>query len=97
MSDDKRVRELKLDIDKETARGRYANVAILAHTRAEFFLDFAVAYPGQSPSVSSRIITSPQHAKALLRSLEDNVRKYEARYGVIPEVSRGTGGSGGQN
>lgn len=82
------MKELKLEVDKETARGRYANVAIIAHTKDEFILDFALAYPGQSPLVGSRVITSPQHAKALLRSLEDNVNKYEARFGMIGEPPR---------
>jgi hypothetical protein len=82
------MKEIKLEVDKEVARGRYANVAIIAHTRDEFILDFALAYPGQTPSVGSRVITSPHHAKALLRSLEDNVRKYEARFGEIGEPPR---------
>ena len=82
------TKELRLEVDKETARGRYANVAIIAHTRDEFILDFALAYPGQPPSVGSRVITSTGHAKALLRSLEDNVRKYEARFGAIGEPPR---------
>ena len=86
-------KEIKLEIDKETALGRYANVAIIAHTKDEFIFDFALAYPGQAPSVNSRIITSPQHAKALLRSLEDNVRKFEGRFGTIPEPpKRASGG-----
>lgn len=82
------TKEFKLEVDRETARGRYANVAIIAHTKDEFIMDFALAYPGQAPSVGSRVITSPQHAKALLRSLEDNVRKYEARFGAIGEPPR---------
>jgi hypothetical protein len=41
--------------------------------------------PGQQPIVTSRLVTSPRHAKALLRSLEDNLRRYEARFGAIPE------------
>lgn len=77
------VKEFKLEVDKDTARGRYANVAVIAHTKDEFIMDFALAYPGQGPLVNSRVITSPQHAKAFLRSLEDNVRKYEARFGEI--------------
>ncbi len=79
------VKEFKLEVDKEIARGRYANMAILTHTKDEFVLDFALAYPGQPPLVNNRIITSPQHAKALLRSLEDNIRRYEARFGPLPE------------
>ena len=84
-------KEIKLEVDKETALGRYANVAIIAHTKDEFILDFALAYPGQSPTVNARVITSPQHAKALLRSLEDNVRKFEARHGAIPEPAKRSG------
>jgi hypothetical protein len=81
------VKEFKLELDKETAQGRYANIAVIVHTRDEFILDFALAYPQQAPLVSSRVITSPHHAKALLRSLEDNIRRFEARYGKIPERS----------
>jgi hypothetical protein len=88
MSDERRIREFKLDLDRDTAHGRYANVAVIAHTKDEFIIDFALAYPGQAPLVGSRVITSPQHAKAFLRSLEDNVRKYEQRFGLIPEPAR---------
>ena len=77
------LKPLKLEIDKETARGSYSNVALISHTRNEFVFDFAFAYPQQAPSVAARIITSPEHAKAFLRSLEDNVRRYEARHGEI--------------
>lgn len=76
-------KELKLQIDKEVARGQYANMAVIAHTKDEFILDFALVYPGQAPQVNARVITSPQHAKALLRSLEDNLRRYEARFGAL--------------
>ncbi len=84
-------KEFKLELDKETARGRYANMAVIAHTKDEFVLDFALAYPGQPPLVNARVITSPQHAKALLRSLEDNISRYESRFGAIPEVSKPSG------
>lgn len=79
------VKEIKLEIDKDTARGRYSNGVIIAHTRDEFIFDFALAYPGQPPMVGARVITSPRHAKALLRSLEDNLSKYEARFGPVEE------------
>lgn len=76
---------LKFEIDKETMRGRPTNGAILAHTADEFLFDFVLVVPGQQPVVTARLVTSPRHAKALLRSLEDNVRRYEARFGPIPE------------
>jgi len=33
--------------------------------------------------VFSRIITTPQHAKMLLKALKDNIDKFEARFGEI--------------
>lgn len=89
MSADKPVaKELKLEIDKETARGTYTNMAVITHTKDEFIIDFALAYPGQPPQVGSRVITSPQHAKAFLKSLEDNVRRFEARFGTLEPAQR---------
>ncbi|APD09657.1 MULTISPECIES: DUF3467 domain-containing protein [Thermus] len=79
--------ELKLDIqiDKDTALGRYTNLALIAHTKNEFILDFALLQPQGGAMVVSRIITSPGHAKALLRSLAENVARYEETFGPIPE------------
>ena len=84
-------KELRLNIDKETARGQYANVAVISHTRNEFFLGFALVQPSGDAMVVSRILTSPQHAKALLRSLAENVRRYEETFGPIPEPVAGEG------
>ncbi|TBH17473.1 DUF3467 domain-containing protein [Thermus thermamylovorans] len=79
--------EMKLDIqiDKDTAFGRYTNLALIAHTKNEFILDFALLQPQGGAMVVSRVITSPQHAKALLRSLAENVARYEEAFGPIPE------------
>lgn len=74
---------VKLELDKDMAMGRYANLALVAHTATEFIIDFALAYPQQSPRVTARVITSPQHAKAFLKSLEDNLRRFEAKHGKI--------------
>jgi hypothetical protein len=82
------VNEFKLEIPAEVARGHYANLAVITHTHDEFIVDFALAYPQQAPVVSARIITSPRHAKALLRSLEENILRYEAHHGAIPEPPR---------
>ena len=84
----KPVKEVKFEVDKEIARGRYANMALIGHTETEFFLDFVMALPRQTPTVVSRIITNPRHAKLLLQSLQENVRRYEARHGEIPLPER---------
>ncbi len=79
------TRTLKLEIDPATAKGAYANAALVTHTDDAFFLDFALAYPQQPVRVQARIITSPQHAKALLRTLAENIARFERRFGPIPE------------
>ena len=80
------AKEMKLEvgIDDEIARGRYANLASVAHTEGEFILDFLFLQPGQSKAkVHTRIISSPQHTKRLVAALVDNLQKYEARFGPI--------------
>ena len=66
---------------------------MISHRREEFFLDFFFLQPQRSPggrsvaTLRSRIITSPDHAKRILRALQENVRRYEAAHGPIPEVT----------
>jgi len=80
--------EFRLDIDKETAKGQYSNLAVISHTPTEFFIDFALAQPQGVTQVVARIITNPRHAKALAHSLLDNIRKYEEKFGEIPDLSQ---------
>lgn len=84
--------ELRIDLDRETASGQYANFAVFSHQKNEFYLDFALLQPQTDPAVVtalvvSRVITSPQHAKALLHSLAENIGRYEQTFGAIPDVT----------
>lgn len=76
--------QIQIEIDEPTARGIYANLALITHSETEFFLDFALIQP-QTPKskVLARVISSPAHAKRLLSALKDNIEKYEARFGAI--------------
>jgi hypothetical protein len=38
--------------------------------------------------VKNRIITSPLHAKKILQALQDNVAKYEMRFGQIKNAEQ---------
>lgn len=76
---------LQLQVDKDLAPGRPTNGAVIAHTADEFMFDFVLLMPGQTPVVTSRLVTSPRHAKALLRSLGDNIARFEQKHGPIPE------------
>lgn len=79
--------EVRLELSPETAQGKYANFAVISHSPNEFVFDFAAAYPNQqSALVVSRVVTNPRHAKAFLRALEENLRRYEANFGPIEDA-----------
>ncbi len=76
--------ELNIELDEETAEGTYSNLVMIAHSSEEFILDFIRVVPGvQKARVKERIIITPQHAKRLLRALQDNIQRYEEDYGAI--------------
>jgi hypothetical protein len=90
--DKKKEQEVKLEIqlDEEIAQGAYVNLAVVNHSDTEFTLDFIFVQP-QSPraKVRSRVITSPRHARRLLLALEENIRKYEQKFGPIDPGPKG--------
>jgi len=80
----KPVRRLDVEIKPEQAEGTYSNLVLVAHSSSEFILDFARMLPGLPKArVLSRIIMSPQHVELLRRTLEENIKKFEGRYGKI--------------
>ena len=75
---------MNISISPEKAAGTYSNLAIIAHSQAEFIVDFASVMPAmQQANVQSRIIMTPENAKRLLLALQDNVSKYEKQFGQI--------------
>jgi hypothetical protein len=83
MPDPKPV-NVKVTIDEGTAEGHYVNFANILHNPTEFVLDFARVVPGRADvKVMSRILTTPYHAKQLLRALQQNIELYERTYGEI--------------
>ena len=87
MDTDKKNKQLKIEIDENVGQGEYVNFAIVTHSAAEFIMDFIRILPGLTKSkVKSRIVMSPMHAKTLLSALEDNIRKYEKKFGEIKVV-----------
>jgi len=76
--------QISIELPDELAEGTYANFAVITHSPAEFVMDFIRVLPGTKKSrVHARIIMAPQNAKALLRALEENIRRYEERHGEI--------------
>ena len=76
--------QLQIELKEDVAQGTYANLAIITHSTSEFILDFIRVMPGvPKANVQSRVILAPEHAKRLLRALEENVAKYEHNFGPI--------------
>lgn len=79
--------QLQIQLDEDVANGSYVNMALVNHTETEFTLDFIYVQPQQPKAkVRSRIITNPKHMKRLLHAIQDNVSKYEAKFGAIPLI-----------
>lgn len=86
--------KLDLQVDRETAQGRYANATVVSNGANEIILDFVAALPHHKAQVVSRIVLPPRQAKALARTLARNVERYEARHGALPEPAPAPGPRG---
>jgi hypothetical protein len=84
MDQNPNAQPLQIEIDENVARGVYTNLALITHSETELLIDFLFLQP-QTPKtkVLARLITSPVHAKRFLAALQDNIAKYEARFGTI--------------
>ena len=76
--------QIQVNLDENIAEGVYANLAALTHSPSEIVLDFIRIMPGSPKAkVQSRIIMTPQNAKSFLKALQDNISKYEDKFGEI--------------
>lgn len=82
--------QINIELSEEVAEGVYSNLAIISHSHSEFIVDFIRLVPNvPKAKVKSRIILTPQHAKRLMKALQDNVKRYETQYGVIEDPEAG--------
>ncbi len=78
--------QLNIELTEEMADGTYANLAIITHSFAEFVIDYVNVMPNMPKAkVKSRVVMTPQHAKRLMKALIENVKRFEAQYGVIKD------------
>jgi hypothetical protein len=76
-------RQLRLDIPANL-NAIYSNAVVIAQTASEIIFDFVQIIPtDQRAKVQSRIVMTPANAKLFLRALEQNLSKYEEKYGEI--------------
>jgi len=78
--------QLNIELSEEIAEGIYSNLAIITHSNSEFVIDFIKIMPGTPKAkVKSRILLTPQHAKRLMKALQDNIEKFESAIGPIKD------------
>ena len=86
-------RQIQIQSDPQSAAGVYSNLMLISHRKEEFVLDFLFAHPQQvsgaqsTATLRTRVITSPEHVKRIVRALEENVRRYEEKFGPIEEAT----------
>jgi hypothetical protein len=68
--------------DERPLEGRYANVFRVGHNPVEFVLDFGQFFPTGKEQMHTRIITSPLHARELLRVLRESLEEFEREFGA---------------
>lgn len=89
--DKKKSVNIEIQLDEEMAQGVYVNLAMVNHTETEFALDFIFIQPQQPKAkVRARIITSPKHTKRFITALQENMDKFEKKYGPVDGTIPGT-------
>ncbi|HXZ13946.1 MAG TPA: DUF3467 domain-containing protein [Candidatus Sulfotelmatobacter sp.] len=86
MTEPAKQQQVQIKADEKELLGQYSNLVVVHHNAEEFTLNFVYIFPTmpQGKLVASLIIT-PTHAKRLVRALQENVGRYEAQFGTLPE------------
>ncbi len=80
--------QIQIKVPDDVLKGIYANAMQVTHTQEEFVLDFLNLSPHHGVGiVSSRVIISPGHLKRIIAALQDNVKKYEDRFGKVAQAN----------
>ena len=83
---------MAVQADPATSVGVYANLMMVSHRKEEFILDFLFVQPqhAQNQAVAtlrSRVVTTPEHAKRIVRALQENIQRYAAAFGATSEAT----------
>lgn len=84
---------MQIQIEPQHANGVYSNLMMISHRKEEFILDFLFVQPQRTPqgqsiaNLRSRVVTTPEHMKRILKAMEENISRYEASFGAIEEAT----------
>jgi hypothetical protein len=82
MAEQKRPQEIPITFPDHLKGGVYCNNMLVAHTKEEFIMDFMMVAP-PTGAVTARVVISPGHMKRVIFALQDNLKKYEDKFGKI--------------
>lgn len=74
--------KLQVNFPNELRGGVYANNMFVSHTHEEFIMDFITVVP-PAGTVTARVITSPGHMKRIIAALQENMKRYEEKFGEL--------------
>jgi len=78
--------QVQIKADEKELLGQYSNLVVVHHNAEEFTLNFIYLFPTvPQGKLAASIILNPSHAKRLLRALQENITRYEAQFGPLPE------------
>ena len=78
----KKSKQIQIKANEEMSQGRYSNSMFIAHGPEEFIIDWLLNSPTGAHLVS-RIIVTPGHVKRIISALNDNLKRYEDKFGEI--------------
>jgi hypothetical protein len=83
--------QVQIKAEEKELLGQYSNLVMVHHNAEEFTLNFVYIFPnGAQGKLLSSVIVSPGHAKRILKTLEENIGRYEAQFGPIKEPAGGS-------
>ena len=85
MAEQKETRKIQIAFPDNMKGGVYSNMMQVKHTREEFILDFIMVSP-PAGTITARVIMSPGHIKRTIAALQENVKKYEEKFGSIKQA-----------
>ncbi len=90
---EEKSQKIKLSFPANLQAGVYANSMLVTHTKEEFVMDFSfIASP--MGTVTARVISSPGHMKRIIAALQENVKRYETKFGTIIQSEEPQGNIG---
>ena len=76
--------QAQIKASDKVLKGRYSNTAQVLHTKEEFVMDFLNVFP-PSGTLNARVIVSTGHFKRIAKAMNENLKKYEEKFGKIDE------------